>query len=150
MLGDQPTGKSVSYTADLVQGVKLKRLRIGLGIGFDSFARWQTMPLFGQVSYDVLGKKNVIYVQGSYGFAYARKLKEEWEAPSSDTGGAMLKAMLGYRINVENVRLNFAIGYRFQNVNSSSDIWTFAPGDYTIQTREDINRLVFTMGLGLW
>jgi hypothetical protein len=67
-------GKEVTFTTSTTHGVIIgKKLRVGAGIGFDSYYNWQTMPLFGSASWDLFGTKNTnaVFLQANYGWAQA-------------------------------------------------------------------------------
>ncbi len=145
---------TVGFTTSLVQGVVVGRLRAGVGIGYDSYTKWQTMPVFGQASYDILGKGNALYLQVGYGYAWAWRKPELYGLPTESEGGRSFTTALGYRVAVSNVRLNFTLGYKFQSATVSTyyayytnDV--FAPA-FSNVVREDLNRVVFSIGIGLW
>lgn len=159
MLGkEQFDATTVGFTTSLVQGVVAGRFRAGAGIGYDSYTKWHTMPVYGQVSYDILGKGNALYLQVGYGYAWAWRKPELYELPERSTeGGRSFTAALGYRVAVSDVRLHFTLGYRFQSATVSThypyqyfatDV-RFVPTSST-SIRENLNRLVFSVGIGLW
>ncbi len=155
--------RSITYTLNTVHGISFRRLKIGVGIGLDTYTSLQTLPLFGQVTYDILdfkGSKNSIYVQGSYGWSHAWRTGQESGFYSlSDSGGKMITAMLGYRLDAGKVNLYFGAGYKFQStasrydyfpVYSQPDDLRFAPsGGYSQKTVGEFERLVITLGVGL-
>ena len=50
-----------TFSFSTTHGVRLgNRLSVGAGVGFDSYLEWKAVPLFGSLSYDLLGKKNKI------------------------------------------------------------------------------------------
>lgn len=159
MLGrEQLDATTVGFTTSLVQGVVLGRFRAGAGIGYDSYTKWHTMPVYGQVSYDILGKGNALYLQVGYGYAWAWRKPELYEPSAySYEGGRSFTAALGYRVAVSEVRLHFTLGYKFQSATTVSTYYPyqyladagFAPTSST-SIREDLNRVVFSIGIGLW
>lgn len=161
MMGkEQMDATTVGFTTSLVQGVVVGRLRAGVGIGYDSYTQWHTMPLYGQVSYDILGKGNALYLQVGYGYAWAWRKPGLYELPSqSKEGGKSLTAALGYRITISDIRLHFTLGYKFQSTTAVATYLPYqyfapdaiiAPNSSSTTVREGLNRLVFSIGIGLW
>lgn len=151
LAGDK--AKSITYTANTVHGVTLgDRLRVGAGAGLDTYQGWQTIPLFGQVTYDLIGTKNVVFVQLNYGWAHAWMQKQQWSPPTTEHGGRMFNSMIGYRISTGNVRLYAAAGYKFQSVSSWYDFSNDQPGRYfygrTEKTELNFERVMITIGVG--
>ena len=65
-------GKELTFTGATVQGVKIgKRLRVGAGLGYDSYFGWNMVPIFGSVSWDLFAKKNAFFLEFNYGGALA-------------------------------------------------------------------------------
>lgn len=146
-------GKSITYSASVVQGVQWgRRLRVGAGFGFDTYQDWQTVPLFGQVSLDVLGKKNVVFLQLDYGWSHAWTQREFYGVPITVHGGTMVRPMIGCRIPAGNMRLYVGAGYSFQSVGTQYDYRGDQPVPYyngfSQQTEVSLDRLILTIGAG--
>jgi hypothetical protein len=105
--------KEVTITASTVHGVTIgNKFRIGGGIGFDSYYHWETMPLFGSVSWDVLGTKNTtaLFVQVNYGWAMPWRTEKAWEFGSTGVeGGQMVYGMAGLRLKYHDMRISFTM-----------------------------------------
>ena len=153
------TGKVASFTTSTVHGFRIgKRLSLGAGIGFDSYENWKTLPLFGATTWDLFGKKNSVFLQLKYGYAYAWINNQAKEyGYKSDQGGKMVNPSLGYRISYGDMRLSFSLGYKFQRVFSNYEvpIWNSCPYCAFVslpsqkkEVRTDMNRFVFDMTIG--
>jgi hypothetical protein len=124
--------KQVTSSFATTHGVKIgNRLRVGGGVGFDSYEQWNTMPMTGNVSFDLFGKRNVVFTQFNYGWAKAWKISPQEYGLTDERGGRAFSAMLGYRINYGDVRLALMAGYKYQRVTSYYEysIWSWAWGD---------------------
>jgi len=119
LIGDQ-----VTFSTSTIHGIKLgKKLRLGGGIGFDSFEDAQTIPVFGSGSWDLFGKTNVLFVQMNYGwspFAWSPTLKEVYGFKEIN-GGENFSAMIGYHIASGDIRLAILAGFRRQEVKIRYD-----------------------------
>ncbi len=126
--GDCITDREVTFTASTVHGVTLgEKFRIGGGIGFDSYYGWQTMPLFGSASFDVIGTKNsgAIFVQVNYGWSVPWRKEQEWNSGTTDVeGGQMLYGMAGLRLKYHDMRISFTFGGKYQSVTSYFEVPT--------------------------
>lgn len=150
LLAGEKRASAITYTASTVHGITIgKRLRAGAGFGFDSYSNWQALPLFGQASYDVLGKKNAVFIEFSYGWSHAWMQKEQWAPATTDQGGRMVNSMIGYRIASGTLRVSVTAGYKYQHVMSDySYQYDFFPTSYGYRAEENFQRLVLTVGLG--
>ncbi len=154
MTGDK--ARSITYTATTAHGVTVgHNLRIAGGIGIDSYTEWQTMPVFAQVSYDVLQRKNTLFVQVSYGWSHAWMQRSESYYNVTETGGRIFSAMLGYRLAEGNVRIYVAAGYKAQltsaryesPVDPASSV-PFYFYRYSEKVDYMLERMVLTIGVG--
>src|SRR6478735_1049019 len=123
-------GDEVTFSASTIHGVTLaKKLRLGAGIGFDSFKNANTTPVFGSVSLDVFGKKNVLFIQSTYGwapFAWSPSLKNEYGYDKTK-GGEDFSIMLGYRIISGDVRIALLAGLKHQQMQIQYKYPTYYP-----------------------
>lgn len=114
-------GDQVDLSFSTIHGFRIgKKLRLGAGIGFDSFKDVQVAPVFGSASWDLFGKKNVVFVQANYGwvpFAWSPTQKDVYGFDKA-SGGEMFSAMLGYRIAYGNARFAVMAGFRHQDVKT--------------------------------
>ena len=154
------TGTTASFTTSMVHGVRIGRKgSVGVGIAFDAYENWKTLPLFGSASWDLFGKNNKVFVQLNYGYGSAWINKDDAKAYGykRSTGGKMINPLLGYRIQSGNIRLLFSVGYKFQRVFSNFDYPTyyayptyasFVPPPSTKVIRMDMSRFVIGMAVG--
>ena len=123
-----------------------------MGIGFDSYAQWQALPVFGNVHFDVLGTKNVTFIQVNYGWAHAWKQKTEGTPPTSARGGQIFNPMVGCRLAAGNLELYLAAGYKFQSTTTQYDyLFDSSFQNYYGSTRrieQNLRHIVFTLGVG--
>lgn len=153
--------KEVTFSAATTHGITIgRKLRTGIGIGFDSYFEWTTMPIFGSLSWDLLGTKNTqaLFVQANYGWSNSWIKKSEWIAGSTSVdGGAMASALVGYRVKYYDVKISLAIGTKFQRVYRYYEYPTFyflpdgtmvegSPNKTTI--KEELNRLMISLIVG--
>ena len=151
LLGESGYGAGV--TLSTTHGVRLDRLAVGGGVGFDSYMDWKTVPVFGAISFD-FGKikRNAFFVQFHAGYSDAKRVnREEWLTDYREYGGEMICAMLGYRISTEKFSLYMSGGHKFQKAHFSYNAqpWSsFAPSP-SHSVEESMNRLVVQIGFGL-
>jgi hypothetical protein len=161
---DCSNGKEFTFSAATTQGITIgMRLRTGIGLGFDSYQNWQTFPVYGMVSWDLIGNKdkNAVFVQMSYGWAHPWFVRDGAYAsyvadPFSDVqGGRTLNPQIGYRINYYDLKLSVAIGYKFQQIHyrkpgyyypncPQCDFPQLSFDDIT----QDMNRVQLVIGVG--
>lgn len=153
--------KDITFTSSTLHGVTLgRKLRVGLGVGFDSYDSWQALPLYGSVSWDLLGTKNTqaLFLQFDYGWSAAWMQREQWDYTFSDSGGGkMYNALVGYRIKYHDLKIGLAIGSKFQQVYTyyespsyfynSDGILVQGPLNRTT-VKKDMNRLIFSLSVG--
>ena len=153
------TGKTASFTTSMVHGMRIGRAAVGVGLGFDAYENWKTLPLFGSGSFDLFGKRNKVFVQLNYGYASAWVNKDvQAFGYKKSEGGKMIHPLLGYRIQSGNARILFSAGYKFQRVLSTYDYPTYYPyptydsfaplPPSTKEIRMDMNRFVISMAVG--
>ena len=150
----------VTVSAATTHGITIgKKLRLGAGVGFDSYQNWQTFPLFGSVSWDLFGSKNrnALFIQFDYGSAKP-KANELTYSPYKDFDtGRMVSTQIGYRINYHDLKISLAIGSKYQRINASYQYPSYrydfrgtpiigTPNTTTL--RESINRFSLMMAIG--
>jgi hypothetical protein len=147
------SGQGNGLTISTTHGVRINRLALGAGVGFDSYYHWKAAPVFGTVSFDVAKiKRNALFLQLNAGYAHAERIRrEEWLTDYNEYGKEMISSMLGYRIHAEKFSLYLVAGHKFQKTNFSYNMapWgSFAPPSM-LYVEENINRLVIQIGFGL-
>src|SRR5260221_4458938 len=165
-INDCNKGKVFTFSAATVHGITIgRKFRTGLGVGFDSYQNWQTMPVFGMASWDLIGNKNknALFVQLSYGLAHPWFVRDgAYSNYASDpfsgvSGGRMINPQIGYRLKYYNLKLSMAIGYKFQQIFykrpnyyyincPACDIYTTTLTSLDIT--QDMNRVQIIMSVG--
>lgn len=155
-------GKELTFTGATVHGVKIgNRLRLGGGIGYDSYYGWNIMPVFGSASWDLFAKKNAFFVQFNYGgslksWKYSQYNYEEYGFQGSE-GGRMINPMVGYRVHYHDVSLALMAGYKYQRVSSyyeyPSYYWDPLQGQIIGEPNkttlvQEMNRFMLSMYIG--
>jgi hypothetical protein len=155
------SGSEVTFSTSTIHGVTIgKRLRVGAGLGYDSYYNWQTAPVFGAVSWDLIGNKNknALFLQFSYGGASAwRNLVEEYGFKKVE-GGKAIGTQVGYRIRYHDARLSFSIGTKYQEVTTSYEYPTYRYGfngqpiigdtPSTKSVLQELNRIQLSISIG--
>ena len=42
-----------SFSVSTIHGMRHKRIAVGLGVGYDAFIEWRTLPVFASLTYDL-------------------------------------------------------------------------------------------------
>jgi hypothetical protein len=150
--------KQAALTTSTIHGIKIgNRLRAGLGIGYDSFKDWQTMPVFGSASWDFyIINGNSLFAQLNYGWTpYVRNYAiKDYYGFKKVRGGEYFSAMIGYRINSGNLSVALQAGFRHQKVEADYENIYYAwlssyPSPYNMQNlRQAMNRLAISLSIG--
>lgn len=153
-------GKEITFSSAMVHGIKLdKRLRLGIGVGFDSFYNYSTVPIFGSASWDLFSKKNAFFLQLNYGtpLKTSRYTPYDEYGYKSSSGGRMVNPAVGYRILYHHASIACMIGYKFQQINSRYEyqnyVWNPITDQYipepqvSIEAR-DLNRFMLSLSIG--
>jgi hypothetical protein len=156
-------GRDVTFTTATTHGVTIgKKLRTGLGIGFDSYANWQTLPVFGSVSFDLIGNKksNAVFVQLNYGWAHPWFVRNNlYNYYTSDpyggiAGGRMINPSIGYRLKYHEMKLSIGVGYKYQRIFYKSEPYYACPAclyqapQNALDVTQEMNRLQVIMSVG--
>lgn len=156
-------GRDVTFSVATTHGVTVgKKLRGGLGVGFDSYANWQTLPVFASLSLDLIGNrdKNALFIQLNYGWAHPWFVRNNlYNYYTSDPyhgvyGGRMVNPSIGYRLKYHDLKLSFGVGYKYQRIFYRSDPGYCAWCDFyhtsyqNFDITQEINRLQLMMSVG--
>jgi len=146
--------KGTSFTFSTIHGVQIRNFRFGVGVGYDSYQRWRTMPLFGSVSLDIarLRENNLfLMLNGGYSTAWFRP-QSEFEPEHSKGRGVIINPSVGYRIKAGKWNVSIAAGYKWQRLHyltSTPYHWGYQGGRGKTEVTEKIERLVIQMGFGI-
>ena len=152
-------GEGVSFTSSFANGITIgKKIRIGAGLGFDSYTGWTTLPAFASLSWDVFGNRNcnAVFVQFNYGTSKAWIQKPyQGQGFKRSEGGRMLAPQLGYRIKYHDLNISLVIGAKLQRVFSfyENPTWHWVDGESRQGTsqstiQQDMIRFMVTMSVG--
>jgi hypothetical protein len=151
-------GKEISFSTSTTHGIKIgKRLRVGAGMGLDSYFNWNTAPVFGSVSWDFPGKRNAMFVQFTYGSSLvAWPTQSRFEYGHQRTkAGEVYGFGVGYRIRYEKMRISFGLGSKSQLITSyyayPTYYWknTYVAGEPSTKIiKNELNRLAVWMAVG--
>lgn len=147
LLGEKDKG--TSFTFSMVHGVRLNTIGIGVGVGFDSYPRWKTVPLSFVFSLDLFKvKENSGYLMVAVGHARAwHRQQFVYEPTYNADGGFSFGPTAGYRIKADRYNLYLSAGYRFQRINYTYSGFYYGPSEYRVE--EDVQRAVIQIGFGL-
>jgi hypothetical protein len=157
--GDCVEAAGVSSTFSAVNGVAIKKLRAGIGLGFDSYYGWNVIPLTGMLSLDLWGTRNTnaLFLQLNYGQSkvWAVDAFERYGFERAK-GGRMIAPLVGYRIKYHDVNITILAGVKWQRVTShySYPSWNWINGEWqqgtnTTQVEENMSRLMISLSVGL-
>ena len=146
-------GHGTSATASVLQGVRYKRASLGVGVGYDAYREWRTLPIFAALAYDFVRSPNrAFFVELNTGFSKGWSTAgDESEFIYDSEGGFFYHPQIGYRTHHGRLTIYLAAGYKFQRLQYGetprSWIWGYPSG--SVQVVRDIERLSIQMGIGL-
>lgn len=141
-------GQGSSLTTSLIQGVRYKRMALGLGVGYDAYVDWRTLPVFASLSGDIFHvRENAFFLQLNAGYckiwnpAFADDSFYFYDGPHPS-----INALAGYRICAGKYDVYLSAGYKFQRIRYG---WSWGgPGSRTFVER-DIKRVSVQIGFGI-
>lgn len=142
------------FTATTAHGVKLNRWFAGLGVGYDDFERWYTVPFFATVSYEFARiKRSAFLVQAMGGYGQAWSSSENEGIDIETRGGRAYGAMLGYRYQAtQRISVRIISGYRFQRIKYFYDAGSLRADAIWLpqswEVKRDMERVFVTLGMG--
>ena len=149
---DCVNGRELTITMATTHGITWgRKTRIGGGIGIDTYLGWKAVPLFGSVSYDLVGTKNThaVFVQGQYGWGFTWRDTLPYElAPTEVKGGAMFAALIGYRVKYHDLRIAMSTGYKQQTAFTVYETDTWLPNEKGEMVKGAPNRTTIETTLG--
>ena len=147
-------GSGNTFSGAMNHGIRYGRLATGLGISFDSYTEWRSVPVYGYLSFDLLPiQNNALFIFASGGYSHSwYGLEVQPGSTSYDAkGGGYFNSMLGYRIKANQYRIYVGCGYKFQRINYRyASIWwwdTTIPAPST-SVEMDLNRFTVQIGFG--
>lgn len=149
LLGKPGNGTSVSVT--VMPGIRLDRLAMAVGAGYDTYAAWKTIPLFAGLGYDVFRRRNyTLFVHFNAGYSRAwNSLPAEMSSDYKNEGGYFYHPFIGCRLREGNIYLYFSAGYKFQNITyEHAPRWGWGSGVRT-SVKADMQRFSVQFGIGI-
>jgi len=148
--GKTESGSGPSFL--MTHGVRMNRLALGAGVGFDSYLDWKTVPVVGSIYFDFAKiKQNAFFILFNVGYSNARRIKGVDPVFDENVrGGEMINSLVGYRIKTNQFSLYISAGHKFQKVIHSYNPtpWSGVPGS-KVTIEENMNRMVIQIGFGL-
>lgn len=158
-------GRGTTVTAATIHGIRLNKIAIGLGIGYDDFnrtnivngggdfyMRWKSVPLFLSFSTDWGKLKgNNLYIQLNGGYSIIRQSNPaDMVIVENSEGGLMLNPSLGYRINSGTHKIYFEAGYKMQRNRYQYNTypWIWGPPSGLVNVKETMQRVQVKIGFG--
>lgn len=152
LLGRPGSGSSIS--AMLMPGVRLNRVAIAVGAGYDGHLIWETLPVFAGVGYDVIRRNRhafFAHFNAGYSRVWDRRPTGEIQTTYKHEGGYFYHPFVGYRIRQGKISLYFSAGYKFQTLTyeeiPSWGLWNNSSMKKTVVY--DMERVSIQMGIGL-
>jgi len=153
-------GYGTYISLNTTHGVRYGRWTAGIGTGYDVYKDWNTLPVFGSVSYDFAHSgEHTFFAQLNGGYAWAFYSVTDYTNMDSK-GGRMFNPMVGYRFKIsDKVRLYLSAGYKFQRINYEFTpnvfyMYDWVPGATYVtpvtKVQRDMDRVVVQIGLGLF
>jgi hypothetical protein len=151
------SGNTANFTISTTHGVTIgKNLRVGAGIGYVDYGNVTTIPIFTNISYDVIHFKNgnAVFAAANYGWASASFQHKPYYYAFTETvsGGQTFSPHIGYRIKCNQFNLSITVGSSTQQIKT-----TFTDKPLVIDPvfapkpsneNKNLNRLMFTVSVG--
>jgi hypothetical protein len=149
LFGKKGNGSGASFST--IHGIRIEKFAFGIGVGYDAYREWRTLPVFVSLNYDFFRfRGNAFFVQVNAGYSKAWYPLEDGEFIYDNKRGPFLHLLLGYRINAHKFNLYLTAGYKFQTIDyeQTSMWWTWGfPGSRTYVSR-DMERISIQLGFG--
>lgn len=142
---------NISGSLSVVNGIKWKQLRAGIGIGLDGYEDWRIIPVYASFTLD-LTKKNTsaVFLQFNCGHSFGQyvPINNQGFDGYEDYGGLVINPMIGYRIVVGKNSFFVSAGHKFQKAGYEykSDNARYP---YEFETKTKLNRFFIQLGFGL-
>lgn len=136
----------------MIHGIRYQRFSLGVGVGYDGYEDWRTLPVFTGLSYDFIRRPgHAFFLEMNTGYSKAwRQRHDELQQEYTAAGGYFYHPSIGYRAGSGTVSIHISAGYKIQNVQYELHPWWrgwYPQGQATVfQTME---RLTLLIGIGL-
>lgn len=144
--------KGSTFTASFIQGIRYKNVSFGVGVGYDAYLDWRTLPMFGSLNFDFdRVKSNAIFIQLNAGYSKAWNPVTGNEQFIYDAKwGRYIHPVIGYRIHTPKFSLYLTTGYKLQRINyeQTPTWWIGRNSANKVTVERDIERLTVQLGFG--
>jgi hypothetical protein len=151
LLGGRDQGSS--FTSSIIQGVRVKKFALGVGLGHDAVASWRTLPVWASVRFDFAKVRlHNFYFQldGGYAKAWLPSI-DEGQFTYREKGGIFFHPQIGYRINADKLKVYLSAGYKIQRIEYEQiSTWNWGGGTDKYFVTRDIERVSVQIGFGLY
>ena len=146
-------GNGTTVTATLMPGIRLGRVAMTVGAGYDAYLQWKTLPVFAGVGYDVYNGRNYsLFVHCNAGYSKGwDSIQEESGFSYKNEGGYFYHPFIGCRVSQGKVDLYLSAGYKFQTLTYEQEPqwgWGWGTGVKSTITAE-MQRFSLQIGLGI-
>lgn len=145
-------GGTATISTQLFQGIHYNRFSLGVGVGYDTYDDWETLPVFTGIGYDVVRHgRNALYVQlnGGYSKSWSR-IPDELSVGMQYDGGYFIHPMAGYRLQQGKIAFHLTCGYKIQRIQYRRSMGGWGWGLPMVTTvDQDMERLSVQLGIGL-
>jgi hypothetical protein len=140
----------VTFSFSTVHGAEFGRLGVGLGLSYDSYGRWSSVPVLAVFKAKIAKVKgSSVYLQlaGGYGKLWYKELDDEYLKYTPKRSNK-IEALLGYQISTDKLKVYIAGGFRSQQLRyTQAPRWWFDSPNQSTVTRT-IKGLVLQLGIG--
>lgn len=142
--------KEFTVSVTTLHGIKFNSgLKLGLGVGFDTYYDLKVFPLLASVSFDQERKRQGFFAQLNGGYAWVRYTNENEEfGDFYEKGGMVINPMIGYRISVEDFRIYWQAGYKYQVAEIGYEYRDWNGNMQRNSRNYEFNRFVIQLGFG--
>ncbi len=116
----------ISYLVHSINGFKVNKFFVGAGLGYDRY-RFKSAPVFLDVRYDLVGKKNVLQLVADAGanLSFSSQEQDEGITGIKYKPGSFIEAGLGYHssLNKHEIVFEGAFTYKQTIRISQKNVW---------------------------
>ena len=145
-------GKGTSLSLTLTPGIRLNRVAIVVGVGYDTYAAWRMLPVFAGAGYDFFVRRDyILFVQFHAGYSKAwNSLTGEFTPDYKNEGGYFYHPFIGCRLAHGKMKIYFSAGYKFQNlIYEEVPGWIWGRTQLKKTVDADMQRFSMQIGIGI-
>lgn len=152
MFGSSESAEEQEFTVSVttIHGIKFcSGVKLGLGVGLDTYYDLKVYPLMASVSFDQERKRLGFFAQLNSGYSWVRYTKENEEfGDLYEKGGFTINPMIGYRIMVEDFKIYCQAGYKYQAAEVGYEYVDWGGIPQRNSRNYELNRFVVQLGFG--